>query len=269
MPTPDPEPQPEPEPKPQPSPAPVHGAPIRGTLRDDLLVGTASGEVIEGYSGDDLFWPGGGEDTLLGGGGADTALLGADRASVVLSRDAAGRAVLEWPAGSTTLDGVERAALADGSYLFGPDGPGAEHVYLLYRASLGRTPDADGFLFWAERHAEGLSRAEIAAAFHESGEISDRLGGDGSDAALLELLYGEQLDRTPDAAGRDFWLAALAEGRIDRPGLMSAFAEAAETRALAGPDMAAGFWVSDGWPEGAAEALDAAGPGWQTALLAG
>ncbi len=214
------------------------------TAGADTLSGGPGDDRLQGLAGDDTFLWSGGRDRLEGGPGEDTLALDAARAEVALTAEEAGHTVA-LADGRATLRDVERIALADGSYLLGDRGPDAEFAYLLYRTALGRTPEEPGFLFWSSRRAEGAERREIAEAFLESPEFAARLG-DGSDAALVDLLYDAELARPADPAGRAFWLGALDEGRIDRADLLIAFADAAETRALAEADLAPGLWVAHG-----------------------
>ncbi len=228
-------------PEPQPGPAPA--GPILGTEGRDVLAGTRADERLEGLGGDDLLVAGGGDDTLAGGEGTDVAIVFHPRAAVAKSVLPDGRVLLEAPGSRLTLEGVERAALEDGAWLFEVEGPDARFAYLLYRAALGRTPDAEGFAVWAEARAAGAPRKALAEAFAASAEFRARLM-DASPEALVDLLYAGQLGREADPHGRAWWAGELRSGRIDEADLLIAFALAEETLAVVADDVEEGFWVA-------------------------
>lgn len=121
--------------------------------------------------------------------------------------------------------------------------PGAiAFVTQLYRAILGRTPDAPGLDYWLERLTDGATPAAVDRAFYESTEYrtlkaehlapkanpkislaaanrADELASvppaalaDPGRIALVSTLYREILGRALDASGRNDWLAELVVG---------------------------------------------------------
>ncbi len=99
-------------------------------------------------------------------------------------------------------------------------------VARLYLAFFGRPADTPGLAFWLEQRASGATIDDIAAAFADSDEFR-ALAGDPDDAAFVDKVYLNVLGRSPDAAGRDFWVGRLASG-MSRGELVVAFSDAPE-----------------------------------------
>ncbi|MGF1503089.1 MAG: DUF4214 domain-containing protein [Paracoccaceae bacterium] len=81
--------------------------------------------------------------------------------------------------------GVSRRAAADAfvesaefALRYGEDPTDAEFVTALYNNALDRDPDAEGFAFWFDRFASGVTRAEMLIAFAESPENLARTAPD-------------------------------------------------------------------------------------------
>ncbi len=115
-------------------------------------------------------------------------------------------------------------------------------VARLYRAALGRLPDESGWAFWASRLAAGESLESLAAAFIATPEGTDRLGAE-DPGELVEALYEQVLGRSPDTAGRAFWVGQLAGGR-SRASVVVAFAESPEFVAAFAPEIRAALLYS-------------------------
>lgn len=106
-------------------------------------------------------------------------------------------------------------------------------IHRLYRAVMGRSPDAGGLDFWVARSRQGETLTRIAEQFLGSPEWHDRYGSDVTDAELVTLLYRNILDREPDASGRDHWLAELAGG-VPPARVLVSFSESVENRMRTG-----------------------------------
>jgi hypothetical protein len=104
-------------------------------------------------------------------------------------------------------------------------------VARLYLAYFLRTPDYPGLSFWAARHAEGASLADISAYFAQSGEFAGRYGSL-DNVEFVELLYRNTLDRQGDGAGLRFWAEQLDASLMSRGDVMLQFSESAEFRQL-------------------------------------
>ncbi len=98
----------------------------------------------------------------------------------------------------------------------------------LYEAVFTRNPDAGGFAYWQNRHADGTGLATIADFFIDSVEFKNRYGAT-TDAEFIELVYNNVMCRNSDAGGKAFWLDRLDSG-LTRSGLMRFFADSPEFR---------------------------------------
>lgn len=100
-------------------------------------------------------------------------------------------------------------------------------VLRLYRAMLGRDPDAGGLAFWVGQSADGMSLAEMAEAFTFQSEYTTLYGESPTDEELVDAVYRNVLGRSGDAGGVAFWLDRLATG-LTVPELFVSFAESPE-----------------------------------------
>ncbi len=101
-------------------------------------------------------------------------------------------------------------------------------VARLYEAYFLRTPDAGGFEFWLDSRRGGWTLWEMSDFFAESDEFVDTYG-DLDDAAFVELVYQNVMERTPDGEGRDYWIGRLGSD-LSRGDLMTFFSDSAEYR---------------------------------------
>ncbi|MFN8019558.1 MAG: DUF4214 domain-containing protein [Acidimicrobiales bacterium] len=106
----------------------------------------------------------------------------------------------------------------------------AEPVARLYLAALGRLPDRNGLQYWTRRHDGGTSIAVLAQQFLASSEFARRYGAP-TDDGYVAVLYRNVLGRAGDPSGVDYWSRRLADGRIDRRGLLVQFSESSEHKA--------------------------------------
>ncbi len=98
---------------------------------------------------------------------------------------------------------------------------GHGRVLRLYWTFFDRRPDAGGALFWLDQYERCQSIERIAQHFNASAEFVDTYG-DLDDAAFVDLVYRNTLDRAPDAAGAEYWLRRL-QTDITRAELMVHF----------------------------------------------
>ena len=106
-------------------------------------------------------------------------------------------------------------------------------VIRLYRATFLRTPDHGGLAYWLQRRGQGTTLASIADSFASSSEFRNRYGGL-TDSQFVSLVYGNVLGRSPDVAGRAYWVGRLAQG-LARGQLMASFSQSSEhVRSTAG-----------------------------------
>lgn len=102
---------------------------------------------------------------------------------------------------------------------------------------LDRTPDLEGLKFWLSHGAAGEAGAQVAGGFVQSAEFSQSLP-DGSNAAFVEKLYHNVLDRGTDADGLAHWVHSL-DGGTSRGQVAFDIANSAESAAMTQGD--AGF----------------------------
>jgi hypothetical protein len=96
----------------------------------------------------------------------------------------------------------------------------------LYIAFFFRVPDAPGWLHWSAQVANGLPLTAVADEFVKSPEFVSDYGAL-TDAQFVALVYGNVLEREPDAAGSSYWMSRLQAG-LSRGSLMVGFSESPE-----------------------------------------
>ena len=211
-----------------------------------FLIGDDTSETLILGDNDDYVSAGGGDDTITGGPGDDVIVGGAGEDTVVVTGDlddfgfAFGPGGIEQTdkangdTGTDILNGVEFVQVDDGtlnlSVLEGAVTLTPDQLQLLtelYIAYFDRAPDAGGLLFWGTSLANGVSLPEIAALFFEQPETQEKMPDDLSSEAFVTRAYTNFLERDPDEAGRDFWVAQLEAGTVSRPEFMLALIEGA------------------------------------------
>ncbi len=84
-------------------------------------------------------------------------------------------------------------------------------VARLYRAVLGRAPDAEGLRFWDSQADGGAGEARMANLFAASPEFQSRFPG-ATDTDFVHAVYQNTLGRGPDPSGQAFWVDQLSHG---------------------------------------------------------
>jgi len=102
----------------------------------------------------------------------------------------------------------------------------------LYQAYFRRLPDANGFSYWLGERAKGSALELVSDAFASSSEFQAAYGSL-SNQQFVDLVYQNVLGRSPDAAGRSYWVAVLASG-VSRGAVMTGFSESGELVANTG-----------------------------------
>jgi hypothetical protein len=98
----------------------------------------------------------------------------------------------------------------------------------LYRAFLGRGPDAGGLKFWIGRRRAGTySLTRMADSFAASNEFKTKYGSL-SNRAFVTRIYTDVLGRTADTAGVNYWTGKLDRKERTRGGVMVGFSESNE-----------------------------------------
>lgn len=128
--------------------------------------------------------------------------------------------------GMLTLVDVDLPAVYDGAT--GARGT----VARMYALMLNRAPEAAGFQFWVDLiEDQGVSPYALAIAFRDSPEFQQRFGdrlANATDAEWVDFVYRASFGRVADDAGRQYWIAELGSPRLDRPGMLVAFAQSQE-----------------------------------------
>ncbi len=99
-------------------------------------------------------------------------------------------------------------------------------IWRLYRAYFTRGADQAGMDFWVESMAGGTTLSTISNEFAAGAEFRSRYGTL-SNAAFVDLVYGNVLGRPADASGAAFWVGRLNAGAT-RGDVMLGFSESAE-----------------------------------------
>lgn len=99
-------------------------------------------------------------------------------------------------------------------------------ILRLYRAALGRSPDAAGLAYWDDIH-QTIPLIRIAEQFRISREWTLRFGNYNSDEDFVRLVYRNVLGREPDVAGRSYWIDVLRNG-ASRAAVIVEFSESPE-----------------------------------------
>ncbi|MEZ5230950.1 MAG: DUF4214 domain-containing protein [Acidimicrobiales bacterium] len=100
----------------------------------------------------------------------------------------------------------------------------------LYHALLAREPDVAGAKYWLAQSRVGSTLDDVAWGFSQSTEFVAKYGNL-DDAAFVTTVYGNVLGRTPDAAGRNYWLGEVTSGRLSRHSVVRWIAESNEFKA--------------------------------------
>ncbi len=147
------------------------------------------------------------------------------------SSDGPGRAFWIDALASGTTRGEVMAGFSDSAEFVAATSTAAAHsdsegqIARLYRAYFKRDADARGFCYWAgEIERSGVDA--VSAEFAGSQEFAETYGPL-SDEEFVDLVYQNVLGRSPDAAGKDFWIDQLQRG-ASRGRVMTSFSESAE-----------------------------------------
>ncbi|AWI86737.1 hypothetical protein CEW88_23525 (plasmid) [Alloyangia pacifica] len=236
---------------------------IRGRAGDDILTGDDDSRVADALGltfdasadGSDTIYGGAGNDEIHTGSWADGD-QGLVNASTGMMADWAsggmGNDILRGAGGNDTLYGDQGADNIGG-------GGGDDMIYgdfattgsaevesgqiiRLYQAAFDRAPDAGGFYNWTERLETGeLSLGQVASGFTGSAEFTRDYGGL-DNAAYVDALYMNVLDRGADAQGLANWTARL-DGGMSRAEVLLGFSESPEFRMSMADDIT--DWVME------------------------
>lgn len=211
---------------------------IDGKSGDDSLNGGKGDDYFKGGAGDDHFYGNGGTDVSQYSGSSSQYDVVERNGNIEIHDKVASRD------GNDTLTGVAEAKFSDGMLVFDHTSTSDASAYRLYQAAFGRTPDTNGFRFWADQiDTKGKSLPQVAHEFLSSAEFQKAYGSNQTDDQFVTALYKNVLGRTPDADGITFWKKAIAGGLSHEQALMN-FADSPEDIQLTASHMSHGFWTT-------------------------
>lgn len=196
-----------------------------GAMQSQSLIGGVGSDFLTGAGMNDRLEGRGGDDFLEGGGGVDTAVFSGGQSRYTLDISANGTRVTDRSGqdGTDTLSGIEFLDFSGAPFdlnavggIAGLSGDQLESFVEFYVAYFNRAPDAVGLAFWGTAFANGLSLEAIAAQFMQQPEAQAAYGGNMSNMDFVSAIYSNVLGRAPDAAGLQFWSAALDLGFFER-----------------------------------------------------
>lgn len=83
----------------------------------------------------------------------------------------------------------------------------------MYDVYFNRFPDADGVRYWSQRLATNMTVMTLSQFFYDSPEFGQLFDKNLSDEEFLRLVYRNGFERDPDAAGLQYWVDQLAQGK--------------------------------------------------------
>ena len=216
---------------------------IQGGSSADVLAGGAGNDTLRGGGGNDRLYGGAGNDTIRGDAGTDTAVYAASRrADNAIDIVSGGLRVTSRVTGETDLVFAERLEFSDGTLAVDVAG-NAGQAYRLYQAAFDRTPDTAGLGFQTRALDNGLTLRDVAGQFIASPEFQSKYGTPASvsNTEFVTLLYGNVLDRQPNAGELSYYTDMLGKGYA-RADLLTFFSESPENQAKVAPDLLNGIW---------------------------
>jgi len=212
----------------------------RGGAGNDTLIGNAADNRLWGGAGNDVLEGAAGNNSLFGDTGYDVARYNESATAYQLTKYGTQWVVSKKDAGMTdTLYNMESIQFTDKIFF---DSTQAREVYRLYKAAFDRTPDKGGLSYWVGEYVAGKGLDTIASGFVYSQEFRD-LYPVGDTVAFLTGLYGNVLDRSPDAGGLAYWQQAMQAG-MQASTVLLAFSESAENLTKLAAQIDDGFWLA-------------------------
>ena len=187
---------------------------------------------------------GAGNSIIDGGDGLDTVTYSGNRAGFSIARFGADYIVSDIAGshGTDQLIGIERLGFSDGRLGLDINGTSGQ-MYRLYKAAFNRVPDASGLGWNIDLVDNGLTLAELSAAFVISAEFVNTYGAL-SNTQFIDQLYLNVLSRLGDPVGVAWNLNLLDTYAVDRPGMLLAYSESAENQAAVIGQIQDGIWFT-------------------------
>lgn len=217
---------------------------LMGGAGNDTLITSGGNDVVVGGLGNDSVSTGAGNDTIVSGLGHDTINAGKGFDVVQFNGDTDNFNLFDLGNGQllvhSKLNPTNSATISQAEIISFEGLAGTENVVIvdnetdanamrLYEGLFDRDADIGGAEYWLNALDQGTSLTDIANSFLNSEEFL--ANGDLDDAAFVELLYGNALNRESDEGGKAFWVEQLENGasRADVAISIVGSPEAAET----------------------------------------
>ncbi len=127
----------------------------------------------------------------------------------------------------SSVDEVSQARLLPHPVAVPEAGATADQVQRLYRAAFNRAPDNPGLGYWLDQRAAGLPIVSVADLFVQSAEFRS-IYASPDEAAFVEILYRNVLNRHSDSEGLAYWTGRLTSGDLTRAQVLLAFSDSPE-----------------------------------------
>jgi len=212
---------------------------LHGGAGNDIVGSAGGNDQIFGDEGDDIVFGGEGNDIIDGGTGYDIVkLVGAGRDDYSFRVDDGKLVVTHLNGG---IDGTDIVSNVE-ALRFTGSGANVDVAFRdtdvaslvrMYETAFDRNADEGGLNFWIGQSEAGLSLHDIAEAMVTSTEAQAHFKGM-SDAAFIQALYLQGLDRTGSAQESKIWIDSLEAGVVSRGTALLGFADSAEKIALVG-----------------------------------
>ncbi len=109
----------------------------------------------------------------------------------------------------------------------------------IYMATLGYAPDYTGLAYWVANLRHGhWTPTTVAQSFFDQPGVQALYPPSAGNTALIAALYRNIFDRTPDVAGRAYWLEQLNRGQVKRNEMVIALINGGWDNPQAAEDMA-------------------------------
>ena len=202
-------------------------------LKNLAAVGKSGADRYEGFTGLSIR-PSGGDDLVIGSPDiVQTAYYWGIRQDYKLNSTGSeirvdGRVQNE---GIDSLKYIERLSFSDLNLAFDSIGV-AGQAYRIYKAAFDRTPDTSGLGYWIAQMDKGMGVVEVAARFIDSTEFRQLYGSNVSNAAFINNVFKNVLDRNPDDVGLAWWVNEMKTNPSKTwQKVLADFSESAENKA--------------------------------------
>ncbi len=128
---------------------------------------------------------------------------------------------------ATSSGGVSQARLLPTPVAVPEVGAMDDQVERLYHAAFNRASDAPGLGYWLDQRATGLPIISVADLFVQSAEFRSTYASP-DEAAFVEILYRNVLNRHSDSEGLAYWTGRLTSGDLTRAQVLLAFSDSPE-----------------------------------------